>query len=401
MSARASGGRKAGGRSSGAPSPRSTSGSGRKRAEAGRAASLSSGATGGSGESGSSGGNTASWRTEGITPLDLIGAIDRFASARVLIVGDAMLDEYLTGEAERISPEAPVPVVRVERSSHLAGGAGNVARNITALGGQAVLVGLRGKDRAGEDLERSLRKGGVDICLSVSSERPTTVKTRVLARQQQVVRIDREDQRPFSDAENAALLALVAEKLPGCGALVVSDYGKGFVSAGSMTALRRLVASLPSPVPVLVDPKPLNFSLYTGIDLLTPNRRETGESVNMPVQSPREVLRAGRAVLERLGCRTLVTTLGREGMAVFEDDSVTHISTTARQVFDVTGAGDTVIAVLALARAIGLPLVQSCLLANYAAGIVVGQVGAAAVTPNQLAEAVVSLPPLLSTEWGS
>jgi len=325
--------------------------------------------------------------------LGLIEAIEAFSRANVLIIGDIMLDEYLTGDAERISPEAPVPVIRVDGERHLVGGAGNVARNITALGGRAVLVGVRGEDSAGGELERCLEREGIASSLLALAGRPTTIKTRVLARQQQVVRIDREDARPLTERQTAGLLELAEKELPLCGTVVISDYGKGLISSRFMRGLHALMRKMQITVPVLVDPKPQNFLLYKGVTILTPNAKETSESVNMPVKTAEDVAKAGRAFFRKLDCAQLVTTLGARGMAVFENkDCIWHIPTTARQVFDVTGAGDTVISTLALGAASGLPLVPSCLLANYAAGIVVGQVGAATVSPNQLAEAVATLP---------
>jgi len=329
---------------------------------------------------------------------DLSGAIESLAKARVLIVGDVMLDVYLTGDAERISPEAPVPVVHVDGERHLVGGAGNVARNITALGGVSTLIGVRGSDSAGEDLVRCLGREGVDFSLLTMQGRPTTVKTRVLARQQQVVRIDREDASPLRKAHVRELHERMDMELSVCGAVVVSDYGKGMISRDFMHGLHDRIRASGREIPVLVDPKPQHFMLYKGVTLLTPNAKEASESVNMPVKTSQDVVSAGRKMLRRLGARHLVTTLGGQGMAVFEsEERIWHIPTAARQVFDVTGAGDTVIAVLALAIASGLPLVQACLLANYAAGIVVGQVGAATVSATALAEAVSAAAPLISS----
>ncbi len=329
-------------------------------------------------------------------------AIAAFAKARVLIIGDAMLDEYLTGDAERISPEAPVPVVTVESERHLVGGAGNVARNIAALGGSPVLVGIRGDDAPGDDMERCLEQEGVFFSLLPVKNRPTTTKTRVLARRQQVVRIDREDTSPLHSAWTQKLLALAAKELPESGALVISDYGKGLISTELMQGLQNLLRSTGKKIPVLVDPKPCNFSLYTGVSLLTPNAKETSESVNMPTRTSQEIVRAGREIIARLGCEQLVTTLGGQGMAVFESaGQVRHIPTVAQQVFDVTGAGDTVISTLALGLATGQSLLVSCLLANHAAGIVVGQIGAATASVKTLAEAVDMLPLPSIDDWSS
>ena len=333
-------------------------------------------------------------------PMRLIGFMEKFAEARVLIVGDVMLDEYLIGDADRISPEAPVPVVRIEGEKRLGGGAGNVASNVTALGGVAILVGVRGDDATGQIMQECLTREQIAHSLLSLKNRPTTTKTRILARQQQVLRFDKEDASPFTAEDTASLLKLTAEHLAECDALVLSDYGKGLVSQSMVEGLHALLRKSGRKIPVLVDPKPQNIQLYKGVSLLTPNAKETSEATLLPVKTPQDIILAGQNLIKRLGCAHLVTTLGSRGMAVFEDiDTVWHIPTAARQVFDVTGAGDTVIATIAMGLGIGLNIVSACLLANYAAGIVVGQVGAATTTPKQLAEALVSLPQPDIARW--
>ena len=333
-------------------------------------------------------------------PARLINDIGTLANARVLILGDIMVDEYLTGDAERISPEAPVPVVRIEGEKRLVGGAGNVARNITALGGRAILVGVRGADAAGQIMEACLDRENITHSLLRLDLRPTTVKTRIMARQQQVLRFDKEDASPFTDEQNASLLRLAASHLAECDALILSDYGKGMISESIISGLQTLIQHAGKNIPILVDPKPQNVPLYKGVSLLTPNAKETSEATRMPVKTPEDIIRAGQYIIEQLGCEHLVTTLGARGMAVFEHSTaVWHIPTVARQVFDVTGAGDTVIATIAMGLAVGLDLVPACLLANFAAGIVVGQVGAATTTPQQLAEALASQPQPYIARW--
>jgi rfaE bifunctional protein kinase chain/domain len=317
---------------------------------------------------------------------------------RVLVVGDVMLDRYLSGEASRISPEAPVPVVLIEDETSLPGGAGNVAVNIRALGGEAVLVGARGDDAEGRTLERLLDEAGVAHSLVSPPDRPTTTKTRILARRQQIARIDREQVRPFRAEEYGAVLEAAIRGLPGCRAVVLSDYRKGLVGKETAEGLLRLASG--AKLPLLADPKPADIGLYKGMTLLTPNTEEAGRAANMPVRTRGEITAAGRRVMELTGCAKLVVTLGERGMAVFEDNGgVWRLPTVARQVFDVTGAGDTVIAALALGEAAGLPLVSSCLLANYAAGIVVGKVGAASATSGMVAEALEALPPPSVEDW--
>lgn len=323
----------------------------------------------------------------------LIKTVEKLAGAKVLILGDVMLDEYLTGDADRISPEAPVPVVRIEQDRHLVGGAGNVARNIVALGGSAHLIGVRGADGAGEQLAASLDADGITHDLIVLPARRTTVKTRVLARQQQVVRIDRECSEPHTEQETAALLDCLDARLGNSMSLVLSDYGKGLITERLMQGISARANRSARSLPVLVDPKPQNTALYRGVTLLTPNTKEASEAAGLPVKSREEIVGAGRAIMERTDAPSLVITLGSRGMAVFEQGQpVRRIPTTARDVFDVTGAGDTVISVLAMGLAVGESLLTSCLLANYAAGIVVGEVGASVATPDKLAEAVAGLP---------
>jgi rfaE bifunctional protein kinase chain/domain len=330
---------------------------------------------------------------------DALGAaLGCFAQGKVLIVGDVMLDAYLTGDAERISPEAPVPVVHVTEERHLLGGSGNVARNIASLGGQAVLIGARGADLAGERLADLLQDSSVQHELSVLEDRPTIVKTRILARGQQMLRFDRELIHPFTETEEKAVLQMASAHMGQCKAVVVSDYGKGLVSPSFMQGLRQQIGT--SPIPVLVDPKPQNLMTYKGVTLLTPNAVETGASVHMPVKTPAEVVAAGRAIMRLLDCPYLVTTLGAGGMAVFEgEDSVRHLPTVARKVFDVTGAGDTVIATIALALSVGVPLLEACILANHAAGIGVGEIGAAAVSAAQLQAAIAAEAQPIIESW--
>lgn len=320
---------------------------------------------------------------------DCLRHVDELPAGRVLVVGDVMMDTYLIGDALRISPEAPVPVVRVEDIRHRLGGAGNVARNIAALKGRAVLVGFTGDDEDGRRLKTMLSEAAVEPCL-VRGERPTTVKSRVLARNQQMLRLDQESLSPATPEEYAALLKALEPLLPDCDVVVVSDYGKGLVSAGLLEDIRRMGSGGGHSAPkILVDPKPQNLSCYRQAWMLTPNAKETSESTGMPVRTRPEILAAGRRLREMLDAAHVLTTLGAEGMALFSAEGpVWHVPTVARQVFDVTGAGDTVIAVIALALAVGIPLLDACVLANYAAGIVVGKVGAATACAEELRSAM-------------
>ncbi|EGB15471.1 PfkB domain protein [Pseudodesulfovibrio mercurii] len=330
----------------------------------------------------------------------ILEAVKALKGHKVMIIGDLMLDHYLMGGVERISPEAPVPVVQVKEESFLLGGAGNVARNIADLGGKPLLIGAVGTDRNGEILESLCEHAGLSTRLIQDGGRPTTVKTRIIAHNQQVVRVDQERVGPLSPAEMDTLFLILEENLPDFPVIILSDYGKGFISKAFMDRFMPLVQARSTPPLVLVDPKTVNYDLYRDVDLLTPNTKEASEGANLPVSDRSSIIAAGRAIFDRLNCRNLLITLGPDGMALFEGrDSIRHIPTFARKVFDVTGAGDTVIATAALALAAGMDLLTACTLANYAAGVVVGQVGAASATPEDLDETIAELPEPQVTAW--
>ncbi len=315
------------------------------------------------------------------------------AGKRVMIVGDVMLDHYTFGAVTRISPEAPVPVVEVISEDYVLGGAGNVARNITALGGRATMLGVIGDDRDGETLKALLDEHAVDTILVHDDRRRTTRKTRIIAHNQQIVRVDRENADPLSDAVVGELLEYIAKHGQGHDIVIVSDYGKGVVTRPIMDALRALKGPDGRRPRILVDPKPQNYDLYHNVDILTPNAKEAGEGAGLACAWPNGPATVGQALFDRLDCRDLLITLGPQGMALFEGrENARHIPTFARKVFDVTGAGDMVIATLALALAAGASLLDAAVLANHAAGIVVAQVGAATPTPESLRQAVEARP---------
>ncbi|WP_022662020.1 D-glycero-beta-D-manno-heptose-7-phosphate kinase [Paucidesulfovibrio longus] len=325
--------------------------------------------------------------------------IPQLAGHDVLIIGDLMLDHYLIGTVDRISPEAPVPVVAVTREESLLGGAGNVARNIAALGGLPTLITVAGEDEHAICLGGHCDQANINLRVHRIPTRPTTVKTRIIAHNQQVVRVDKEHTDPLDPADYDVLLKMIRDELPGRKVIILSDYGKGLLSREFMTRFNALIAALPQRPMILVDPKTRNYDLYGGVDLLTPNAKEASEGAHLPVNSREEIIAAGQAIFDRLSCKHLLITLGGQGMALFDTrDKVYHIPTFARKVFDVTGAGDTVIATLALGLASDLDLLTSCVFANYAAGIVVGQIGAAVATLDELVEAARNLPePDIST----
>lgn len=318
---------------------------------------------------------------------------------RVMIVGDVMLDHYTFGTVSRISPEAPVPVLQVCEDRYLLGGAGNVARNIVALGGQATIIGVIGRDADGGELTRLMAEAGAATEFVCDDRRRTTKKTRIIAQNQQIVRVDREAPEPLDPAVVGVLLEKITKAAQAHDIIVISDYGKGVITREIMDCVRAVRGKDGARPAILVDPKPQNYDLYRGVDLLTPNAKEAGEGAGVEVLTasrtgdPAQALRqstiaAGRKLFERLGCAHLLITLGAQGMALFDTpDRARRIPTSARKVFDVTGAGDTVIAALALALAAGASLLDASILANHAAGIVVGQVGAATASPEDLLQA--------------
>ena len=312
--------------------------------------------------------------------------IDRFASCRILVVGDLVMDEYLWGRVERISPEAPVPVVEVKEESLMLGGAGNVLNNIISLGGNVLLCGVIGNDPMGRELTRKLRELSSPIDgLVVEDGRPTTIKTRIVAHSQQVVRVDREERKPVNDKSIERILATIEGEIPESDAIVVADYGKGVVTKSLMDGIRSL--SQNSRIILAVDPTARNVKYYTDVTLITPNNYEAQQMSGIQIDDDQSLMRAGTHLLEELGCKVVLITQGDRGMTLFENDGQpTHIPTVARKVFDVSGAGDTVIATFPLALAAGLKPGQAATLANLAAGIVVGEVGTATVPAAKLKE---------------
>lgn len=322
----------------------------------------------------------------------LAQALSRFSDRQVVIVGDLMLDVFVWGDVQRISPEAPVPVVDVRDETQLLGGTANVANNVASLGGKAVVSGVIGNDHSGREVVRMLRKVGIPTeGLVVEDKRPTTVKTRIIAQNQQVVRYDRELRRPLQPSSIEKILEYIEEQSAGAGALIVSDYAKGVVTTDLMEAIRHL--ELPARFPVIVDPKIQHAELYRGVTLVTPNHHEASRMSGIEIVDLSTLTAAGRRLLNLMQCEAVLITRGKDGMALFDQNGeMTTIPTVARRVYDVTGAGDTVIATLALGLVAGLSTDEAALLANIAAGIVVGEVGTAVVTAEGLMEAIRNSP---------
>ncbi len=309
----------------------------------------------------------------------------RFPKARVLVVGDLVLDEFVWGRAERISPEAPVPVVWAQSRSYMPGGAANVANNIASLGGQVALCGLVGEDMYADALVGCLRDRGVDTGgVMGEAGRPTTVKTRIIAAHQQVVRVDWEKTHPLTDASARRLLAAVRRKMPEVDAVVVEDYGKGVVTPSVLKGV--IAAARRHGKIVTVDPKIEHFDYYRGVTAMTPNEKEAAAGAGIKVVSDADVDRAGRRLLKKSGAQGILITLGEKGMKLFKGRRVTHIPTVAQEVFDVSGAGDTVIGVFTLALASKVRMEDAAQIANVAAGIVVGKIGVAVVTPQEICD---------------
>ena len=307
-----------------------------------------------------------------------------FRRARVLLVGDLMLDEFVWGKVSRISPEAPVPVVWVQSESIMPGGAANVANNIRALGGRVQIAGTVGTDRWGTVLLEELHRRAIGTAgILRASSRPTIVKTRVIAHHQQVVRVDREDRAPLSPAMISQFIRFVRKQLVVVDAVIIEDYGKGVITRQLLEELIPLVRSRKKVI--TVDPKEEHFDLYHRVTAITPNRTEAATMLNRELESEEDILRAGNDLLEQLRCEGALITLGEDGMALFERNGrCTRIPTVAQEVFDVAGAGDTVIAAFTLALASGASMPEAAVLANYAAGIVVGKVGVATTSPKEL-----------------
>ncbi len=314
----------------------------------------------------------------------LLQHLVRFPRCRVLVLGDVMLDEYMWGSVSRISPEAPVPVVAVQSESVKIGGAGNVASNVAALGGHASLIGLVGNDTAAERLSHELEAAGVKSDgLIQDASRPTTIKSRVVAASQHVVRFDRESDAPVSRAVRGRVMEAIRQRLPEADVLLISDYAKGLITPALVREVLALAAEYRRLV--AVDPKVQNLPLFKGVTVVTPNHHEAAAAARLPVRSEADLLRVGQVLLRRLKARAVLITRGEQGMSLFEaGQPVVHIPTVAREVYDVTGAGDTVMGALSLALATGASMGDAAVMANYAAGVVVGKRGTATVSRAEL-----------------
>lgn len=318
------------------------------------------------------------------SPAELLGNL---TGRKVIVVGDLMLDRFLWGQVQRISPEAPVPIVRLERETSSAGGAANVARNLSGLGLEVFLVGMTGADSGRDQLLAVLTEDGLSTdSVLTATDRGTTVKTRVVGNHQQMLRIDEERTAPLSEHDRERLFAAATANMAQADVLLLSDYAKGVLSEDLCRPLIESAGDLG--LPVLVDPKGRDFGRYAGATLVTPNRGELALAAGVPADDLDALLAAGSAMRERLDLEFLVLTLSEQGMVLIGPDGNHQIPAIAREVFDVSGAGDTVIATFAAGLAAGLGYVDAAHLANLAAGIVVGKLGTASIRAEELLAAI-------------
>ncbi|MBS0578814.1 MAG: D-glycero-beta-D-manno-heptose-7-phosphate kinase [Proteobacteria bacterium] len=319
-----------------------------------------------------------------MSDVALLDVLACFAEARVTVLGDVMLDRFLYGSVERVSPEAPVPVIALQRTANMPGGAANVARNVAALGAQVVLIGVVGEDEAATEL-RALLAGSTSFRthLTVDASRPTTTKTRYIADQQQILRTDREVSAALSEPVAAAVLKEFSAALAATDIVILSDYGKGALS--DAVAAQAIAAASAAGKQVLVDPKSRSFAKYAGATVLTPNMHELQLASGRECTTDEQVEAAATAVISRGICETVIATRGKDGMSIIQKHAAPlHIRTVANEVYDVTGAGDTAVAAMAVALASGADMRSAARVANLAAGIVVGKYGTATATRDEI-----------------
>jgi rfaE bifunctional protein kinase chain/domain len=314
--------------------------------------------------------------------------LERFAGLTIVIVGDLMLDHFVFGQVSRISPEAPVPVVEFDREEFRVGGAGNVANNVRGLGASAEVIGVVGADAHGTQLTEALRAGGIGTSGVVAErDRPTTRKVRVVtSRNQQVARIDYESDREVRGTIEAGLISALERAAPGARAIVISDYLKGSITRTLVARAAGLGRDLR--IPVLVDPKIPHLDYYSGMTVVTPNNAEAETAAHMRIRTHGDAQAAARAIRDRLGCSSVLITRGESGMWLLDRDHEGFLAAATREVADVTGAGDTVIATLGLALGAGADMVEAATLANAAAGVTVSKFGPASVSASELRAAL-------------
>ncbi len=315
------------------------------------------------------------------------GIFKRFRDTGILVIGDLMVDRYVWGKVKRISPEAPVPVVEVLNENLLPGGAANVANNLVSLGGKTFIAGVIGRDDMGRRLIQELERKGINTDgIIVDDNRPTTVKTRIIAHNQQVVRFDKEVKSEINRSTLSSILAYIQDCLPEIKAIILSDYCKGVITR---MLVKRMLEIIDLKKFIAVDPKIGHFDYYKGVSLITPNIMEASFGSGIEITDEKTLISAGKRLIEKLQCKAILITRGDEGMTLFEKGGkVTHIPTFAKEVYDVTGAGDTVIATFTLSHCAGASLKDAAIYANHAAGVVVGEVGTAVVSRDELISSI-------------
>ncbi|MFC1839963.1 D-glycero-beta-D-manno-heptose-7-phosphate kinase [Thermodesulfobacteriota bacterium] len=318
----------------------------------------------------------------------LIEYINKFPSTRILVIGDIILDEYVWGDVSRISPEAPVPVVNIMDETRRLGGAANVLNNIISLGGQAILCGVTGDDESGKYITEQIENSGITPeGIITDQSRCTSVKTRVIAHNQQVVRFDRETKKPAGPDIIKKLKKTIKDNLKKIDAIIIADYGKGVISSKLIRAIKKLISG--TGIILAVDPKIENFKYYQEVDIVTPNHHEAGSFCRFEITDEESLIRAGNYILDKIKCKSVLITQGKDGMTLFEAGSnPSHIPTVAMKVFDVSGAGDTVISALSMGLAAGMNRQSAALISNFASGIVVGEVGTSTVSAEDLKTAI-------------
>jgi len=325
-----------------------------------------------------------------LTPRKLKELLDKFPENKILVIGDLILDRFIWGKVSRISPEAPVPVVEVERESSAVGGAANVARNIVSLRGRATLAGVIGKDSQGRSLKREIKKCGIySEGVIIDSSRPTTIKSRVIAHQQQVVRIDKEERVKLSAEAESRLIDYIKRILKEVKAVIISDYNKGVITPTVMSEVLALAKE--KRLLVAVDPKWENYKLYREPYIITPNKKEAEIISGIKIIDGSSLLEAGKRLMTTSNCQALLITQGAKGMSLFIRDkgiNSIHIPTSAREVYDVTGAGDTVISSITLALCSNASFQEAAYLANLAAGLVVAKLGTATINASELLNSI-------------
>ncbi len=318
----------------------------------------------------------------------LIDIIKNFNKLKILIVGDLMLDEYISGEVNRVSPEAPVPILDVKQIDYFPGGAANTARNAKSLSTQVILSGVIGPEEKGKVFRKILEKSGISSTnIIVDNERRTTTKTRIVARNQQIVRVDSEDKKSISLEVTKKLINSFEKQINEFNAIIISDYAKGVITPELSKHIIELAKK--NKVLCVVDPKGNNYLKYKGCDIVTPNQKELAQALDLQIENEGQFLQAGQMLLSHVMCDNVLVTRGEKGMALFEGNgNITHIPAVNKNARDISGAGDTAIAVLTLSLAAGANLKQAMAIASYACGIVVGKVGTAVASLEELKQSL-------------